>query len=154
MVPWLDALYETLIGGSARSFESALNGRRFIVGIDEVMELDSRNRPAADNMPTDGSSLIALQRIIKTLDSLDMWHILVDTSSGIQGVFPVTGEKAKSGRLVTDLIPLPVYPYIQWDIMVEKSQAPKTPGEALLLKHLKKFGRPVCVHSLHGSMLF
>lgn len=81
--------------------------------------------------------------MLKAGDRYDIWTFLLDTNSGIDHVQPVVGGVARSACLADDLRGLPVFPYMEFDVMLKGVPHPKTPMDALRLEHLKMYGRPV-----------
>jgi hypothetical protein len=96
-------------------------------------------------------SLIGLQRIIKAGDGYDrhgvtIWYlqVLLDTNLSIFDIAPV-GPHAPSNRLTDEVRPLPIWPYIGFNQMVDPTHVEgiQTAADVLSLKHLKVYGRPV-----------
>ena len=119
---------------------------RFVIAFDECSKLNFRNnwRRSSD------MSLIALQRIIKAGDyfeahGVSIWYLLLDTNPSIFGPMAPPVPPSPSDRLTRDLIPLPVWPYLEFNQMVPAmySEGIRTTAQALSISHLKAYGRPV-----------
>ena len=117
-----------------------MHAEDFLFVFDECTQLNFNLR---DDKPVGGldrMSLLALQRMLKAGDRYNIWTFLLDTDSGIDHVQPVVGGVARSARLTRGL---PVFPYMEFDVMLKGVPHPKTPMDALRLEHLKMYGRPV-----------
>ena len=135
--------YETFIG-----LLRELPQKCFVFAFDECTQL-GKFFPSEDRGPHVGMSLIALQCIIKSFDAFSVkdviiWFLLLDTSSSIPNLHP-GGPDAPSVRFNEGYIPLPPWPYVGFNQLVPKghSESFKIPSDALHLRHLKVYGRPV-----------
>lgn len=93
--------------------------------------------------PPLGMSLNALHRMLKSCESLPIWTFLLDTNSGLQYLVPTTGALPSSARLIPDLASLPPFHYLQYNVMARSATPPATMSDALLIKHIRNYGRPV-----------
>ena len=158
---YYNALYRILCEDQTKRLSwilKRLKCTKFVFAFDECSNLNfcKVNRSVSLDM-----SLIALQRIIKAGDQHDyhgvtIWYLLLDTTPSILDLTPV-GLEATSSRLTDNLRPLPIWPYIGFNQMIDRTKAPEiqTAADVLSLKHLKIYGRPVsggtCC-SLHLSL--
>lgn len=122
-----------------------------MIGLDECTQLDALGYDHTDMASQRSMSLIALERMILTLDGFDegissrCWFLLLDTDSHAPVLHPPPGPTVPSLRLARDRQPLTIWPYFDLDLMVEAEFTRKkpTPGDALYVDHLKCYGRPV-----------
>ena len=121
---------------------------RFVFAFDECTLLNmGKDTMKTPRPPGAHMSLIALERIIKVADYYEdthgvvFWHLLLDTNSSVS-LLAGTGDIASSFRLRDALKPLPVWVYLGFDQFKMDVQI-KKPEDALSLKNLKQFGRPV-----------
>jgi hypothetical protein len=121
----------------------------FVFAFDECTELENPVILSKDRKSQMGMTLIALQRIIKSLDAFSkgddtLWFLLLDTTSSIPDLLP-HGPNAPSIRLTEGYIPLPPWPYVGFNQVVPKGHIVgfRKPSDAHYLEHLKVYGRPV-----------
>ncbi|ETW80221.1 hypothetical protein HETIRDRAFT_475834 [Heterobasidion irregulare TC 32-1] len=121
---------------------------RFVFAFDECTLLNmGKDTMKTPRPPGAHMSLIALERIIKVIDYYEdthgvvFWHLLLDTNSSVP-FLAGTGDIASSFRLRDALKPLPVWVYLGLDQFKMDVQI-KKPEDALSLKNLKQFGRPL-----------
>jgi hypothetical protein len=145
-------LYETLCLPNAKRLSLILKQEdfdKFVIAFDECSVLGFESPHTESRGPSQDMSLIALQRIIKAgdqydLDGVTIWYLLLDTNSSIFDLAPV-GPNAPSYRLTAELTPLPVWPYLGFNQMVNPTHAQniRHAADVLSLEHLKVYGRPV-----------
>ncbi|KAL0954555.1 hypothetical protein HGRIS_003519 [Hohenbuehelia grisea] len=119
-------------------------GKYIIISLDECTQLSHDYQRGAGHVPQNCISLIAIQRLIKTCEQFPCWFLLLDTNSSVSALHPPPGRDAPSSRLDGILAPLPVWPYLDFDIMVDEAfrAGGPTPDAALGLTHLRCYGRP------------
>lgn len=152
---WCQALFKFFVESHAQKLVNAcktksFGGSDFILVLDECTQLDV---PAQAHIakgkghpgPWHVMRLLSLRRMIKECEGLDIWTFLLDTNSGLSRFHPTTGPLAPSHRLRDSLHPLPVCPYIPFDVMVSDLRCAHNPSDALKLKYLKFYGRPVSI---------
>ena len=148
---WCIAVHDLLVQPSAKDVHSLCKRKGiedFLLVFDECTQL---NFKLDDDKPVGGidkMSLMALQRMLKAGDRYPFWTFLLDTNSGIDHVQPRVGGVANSARLADDHRTLPVFPYMEFDVMLKDARRPRTPMEALRLENLKMYGRPVSASCL------
>lgn len=122
----------------------SLGRARFFIALDECGVLDK----APDSprlLPINRISLIAMQRILKAMDSLKLkiviWFLLLDTSS--KALLPTpSGAQAGSLRLKGSLAVLWPFVYLGFNQMA-RGVSVDLAEEVLAVDHLRLFGRPV-----------
>jgi hypothetical protein len=122
----------------------------FVLAFDECSQLGIVEPISPSPQSVLGMSLIALMRIIKAGDELDLkgvtiWYLLLDTNSSIFDMVP-QGPNAPSNRLRTELAMLPPWSYLRFNQMVEAHHTAniQKPTHVLSVEFLKAYGRPVC----------
>ncbi|KAG6847081.1 hypothetical protein H0H93_010287 [Arthromyces matolae] len=133
---WDSSIYKTLVETHAKKVVDILGDKPFILALDECSEL---GLVQADSDPRYHMSSAALRRIIKAGEDLDIWYVFLDTN---EHIIPPTGNSAPPSRLRHNYSPLPPFPYLEYDVMMEEMPIPETPNEALNFKSLQCFGRP------------
>lgn len=153
VVKWVNELFDTLVAEHAQNLHRTMKGlgeKTMIFVLDECSALNFRlesSHAVHEGTPFDHITLLALQRIIKACEKNPFWFIMLDTTSGLQDLVPVSRDTALSERLQSDCVPLPPWHHLPFDVMVPHNvdQLPTTPLKALYLSELKVYGRPVCV---------
>jgi len=149
---WHIELYKVFCSPYAQKLAEVLKAheqRTFVIAFDECSYL---GKPTPDTIPERSPlwimSLIALQRIIKAADAVEIpgltiWHLLLDTNSSAFDLTP-SGPLAPSQRLAEDFIQLPPWPYLGFNQMVDKNHLStiKKPSDSLTIEHQKVYGRP------------
>ena len=145
-------LYETFCLANAKRLSQILGQKKynkFVIAFDECLVLNFESTRTQSRSPSLDMSLVALQRIIKASDQYDhdgltIWYLLLDTNSSIFDLAPVV-PNTSSSRLAAEPIPLPVWPYLGFNQMVNPTHAQsiKHAADVLSLEHLKAYGRPV-----------
>ncbi|KAG6849106.1 hypothetical protein H0H93_011282 [Arthromyces matolae] len=145
-VDWYKSVYDTLVKDHAQRImehlekTQASEEKSFILSFDECAEL---NLTTPHWYPQDKMTLLALRRLLKAGEDHNIWYVLLDTTSEIEHIIPVTGELAASFRRRTGLSPLPPYMYIYSNVMLDRlEETPATPKRTLRLDFLQHFGRP------------
>lgn len=153
-----EELYQILCLANAERLSRILSQQKcykFVIAFDECSVLNFHDPTLAQNDegPNRGSSwdmsLIALQRIIKAGDRHDhhgvtIWYLLLDTSLSIFDLAPDRRDVPFS-RLTDGLTRLPIWPYVGFNQMVDRTHAQgiRTAADVLTLEHLQVYGRPV-----------
>ena len=148
---WCIAIHDLLVHPSAKDVYLICQKKGiedFLLVFDECTQL---NFKLNDNKPVgviDKMLLMALQRMLKAGDRYPFWTFLLDTHSGVDHDQPRVGGVASSARLTDDHRRLPVFPYMEFDVMLEDVCPPQMPMEALRLENLKMYGQPVSASCL------
>lgn len=78
--------------------------------------------------------------------AVPLWFLFLDTNSSVLELNPPS-DLAQSTRLTRDHEPLPIWPYVGFHQIIaadrRANRVINTPREALLISHLKRYGRPV-----------
>lgn len=153
-VEWHNILVRLFCSGPLKALAQVLlnlQQKYFVLVIDECSQLDTTRTEDKElsGIPRWGMSLIALKRIIKAADVLSLegfsfWFLLLDTSSSIPDLRS-RGPNAPSSRLTPNHVPLPPWPYLGFNQMVNKRHSSdiQRPSDVLSVQHLKAYGRPV-----------
>lgn len=146
---WCKKLFGLFIESPAKRLTEQLISRNpdhttFFIVFDECSELDIARHTPGSIRPPFGMSLLALQRVLKSCEDLSVWTFLLDTNSGLNYCMPTTGELGSSARLIGDLVPLPPFHYLEYNIMARSALTPATMSDALHISQIKNYGRPVC----------
>ncbi|KAL0945338.1 hypothetical protein HGRIS_000836 [Hohenbuehelia grisea] len=148
-IAWYDAIFKTVVEPYLVTLlklrKKLKMGEEVIIALDECTQINNFlpvSKP--ENLaPLQVISLVAVQRIIKACERYPCWFLLLDTKSAVSVLHPPRGEAAPSYRLREAHNPLPVWPYFEYDLMVDKGFEPEpTPQEALSLRHQRCYGRP------------
>ncbi|EDR07710.1 uncharacterized protein LACBIDRAFT_294481 [Laccaria bicolor S238N-H82] len=148
---WVTKLFHILVTKSAETLD---NDRRelelscFTFTLDECNQMNFDHKPHPNKKDPDNRiTLPAMQRVIKASEQFNFWFFMLDTINGLSDVYPDTPAKkvTSSFRLQSGpLKPLPPWIHMPLDVMVPSPEnLPKTPLEALLLDHLRVYGRPL-----------
>lgn len=88
-----------------------------------------------------------MQRMMKTCEEYDCWFLLLDTNSSVALIHPPPGKDADSYRLEAEMSPLPIWPFLDFDVWVDEEfkHSKPTPRGALHIEHQSIYGRPVGV---------
>ncbi|ETW75888.1 hypothetical protein HETIRDRAFT_390312 [Heterobasidion irregulare TC 32-1] len=158
---WHKSLLRVLVRPHMEALSELVHSRghrRFIIAFDECTTLNSRIGISTDPKlipPRNEMSLIALQRIVKAADHLILpvkfWFLLLDTNSSLYDLVP-PGQIAPSFRLRDKFSMLHPWMYLGFNQHLSNDRL-STPQQALLLRHLKMYGRPYWWALSTGSSL-